>query len=99
MIRSTCRWLAAFVLASALAAARPAPRFIVTFPAATTEAPLSGRLILVLSPSPRVNRVNHVAWDGDAIPFFGMDVDGMEAGPETRYFDAKVRRIPAAVAG
>ena len=93
MIRSTCRWLAAFVLASAAAAAHPAPRFSITFPAGTTEAPLSGRLILVLSPNPEGEPREHVAWDGDAIPFFGMDVVEWKPG-QKKVFDAKVVGFP-----
>jgi hypothetical protein len=93
MNRSTGRWLAAFILASAATVAHPAPRFSVTYPAGTAEAPLSGRLILVLSPNPEGEPREHVAWDGDAVPFFAIDVVDWKPG-QKKLFDAKVDGFP-----
>ena len=93
MIRSTGRWIAAFMLASVAAAGHCAPRFSITFPPETAGTPLSGRLILVLSPNLEGEPREHVAWDGDAVPFFGIDVVDWKPG-QKKVFDAKVDGFP-----
>jgi hypothetical protein len=93
MNRKTWRWLAAPVLAAAAAAAHSSPRFSITFPPGSADEPLSGRLILVLSQNPEGEPREHVAWDGDAIPFFGMDVVDWRPG-QKKVFDAKVAGFP-----
>ncbi len=80
MTRLARRCLAAYRPGCVAAAAHAAPRFSVTFPPGTAETPLSGRLLLVLSPNPEGEPREHVAWDGDAVPFFGMDVEDWKPG-------------------
>ena len=70
-----------------------APRVSVTFPAAMSQEPLTGRLLLVFSPGGKGEPRSQVIWDDDAIPFFGMDVEGWKPG-KRKYFDAKVGGFP-----
>ena len=71
-------------------AAPPAPTFEVQLPATFREGPQDGRLLLILAPadqSPAEEPRYLVSWDGDAIPFFGLDVEGWKAGSSRRIDD------------
>jgi hypothetical protein len=77
---------AGFVVAAGAAADT---RFNVSYPAEMSAEPLTGRLILIVAPAsaepePRLQ----VNWDRDAVPIFGMDVDGWKAG-QRRVVDGK----------
>ena len=58
-----------------------------------SEEPLTGRLLLVFSPGGKGEPRSQVTWDDDAIPFFGLDVEGWKPGKRA-YFDAKVAGFP-----
>jgi hypothetical protein len=68
------------LMALAATAAFAAPRFNVSFPESVSREPLSGRLLVILSPAGESEPRTQVAWDGDAIPFFGVDVEGWKPG-------------------
>ncbi len=74
-------------------AAQAAPRVSLTFPAEASREPLSGRLLLIFSPGGEAEPRHQVAWDGDAIPFFGMDVEDWGPGRK-KVFDAKSTGFP-----
>jgi hypothetical protein len=82
---------AGFVVAAGAAADT---RFNVSYPAEMSAEPLTGRLILIVAPAsaepePRLQ----VNWDRDAVPIFGMDVDGWKAG-QRRVVDGKAFGFP-----
>ena len=87
MIRLLLRAAAgAFLLTSA---AMAAPAFSIRLPA-TGAAPQDGRLLLILAPAeqaPQQEPRELVNWDGDAIPFFGVDVTGWQPGQAQRVDD------------
>ena len=93
MARLARRFLAAIVLGCVALSAHAAPRFSVTFPPGISDTALSGRLLLVLSQNPEGEPRDHVAWDGDAVPFFGMDVEDWRPGRKL-VFDAKTAGFP-----
>ena len=75
------------------AASLATPSFVVRLPAAQAAVPLDGRLILILSPSGEGEPRQQVAWDADAIPFFGVDVEGWRGG-ESRSVDVNAFGFP-----
>lgn len=80
MRKAMGRLLVGLALAAAAAASHAAPRFSVTFPADMSNEPLSGRLLVILSPAPEGEPRTQVIWDDDAIPFFGVDVESWKPG-------------------
>jgi len=80
--------LVVFVCAlfAAAAAAAAHPGVVVSFPGTRSPGPLQGRLILIFAPGVDKEPRQLVAWDQDAIPFFGMDVADWKPG-EPRTFD------------
>jgi hypothetical protein len=85
-----------FLAIGLLFAALPAfaaPRFSVTFPAEASAKPLDGRLLLIFSPGGEQEPRQQVIWDVDAIPFFGMNVEGWKAG-QRKEIDANVAGFP-----
>jgi hypothetical protein len=90
-------WLASLTLCLALTCgaqgASAAPRVSVSYLPSVSEGPLTGRLLLIFSPGGKGEPRSQLAWDGDAIPFFGMDVEGWKAG-QRRKFDAGVTGFP-----
>ena len=71
-------------------AAAGAPIFEVQLPATYRDGPQDGRLLLILAPaeqSPAEEPRFLVAWDADAIPFFGIDVDAWKHGSSRRIDD------------
>jgi hypothetical protein len=90
-------WLLGMTLTMAffagVTAAAAAPRVSVSFPAAVSEEPLTGRLLLIFSPGGEGEPRGKLAWDGDAIPFFGMDVEGWKPG-QRKAFDARADGFP-----
>jgi len=85
------------VLASAMTlAAIPAlaaPRFRISFPPEMNGEPLTGRLLLIFSAGGEQEPRQQVIWDGDAIPFFGMDVENWEPG-KMQVIDGKTFGFP-----
>ena len=76
---------------SGSAATAAAPVFEIDLPAALRDGPQDGRLLLILAPadqSPAEEPRFLVNWDGDAIPFFGLDVEGWKPGSRRRIDDA-----------
>ncbi len=76
---------------SGSAATAAAPVFEIDLPAALRDGPQDGRLLLILAPadqSPAEEPRFLVNWDGDAIPFFGLDVEGWKPGSSRRIDDA-----------
>jgi hypothetical protein len=71
-------WVA--FLASALMlmplAAGAASEFVVQYPAAQAAGPLDGRLLVILAPGGSDEPRFQVGWGADAIPFYGLDVEG-----------------------
>jgi hypothetical protein len=80
MLRFHRALVLAFLMEFAATAALAAPRINVTFPESASGAPLSGRLLVIFSPVGETEPRTQVAWDGDAIPFFGIDVEGWNPG-------------------
>ncbi len=79
---------AALIAASSLSGA--APSFEITLPARFAGGVQDGRLLLMLAPaaqSPAKEPRDLVSWDGDAIPFFGVDVSGWKPGQAQRVDD------------
>jgi len=70
-----------------------APRVSVTYPSAVSEEPLTGRLLLIFTPGGEGEPRGRLAWDGDAIPFFGMDVEDWKPGRRMA-FDAGADGFP-----
>ena len=67
------------------------PAFEVTLPQSFTEGPQDGRLLLIFAPadqSPDKEPRDLVNWDGSAIPFYGLDVEGWRPGTTRRIDDA-----------
>lgn len=67
-----------------------APAFDVTLPKSFTEGPQDGRLLLIFAPakqSPDKEPRELVNWDGTAIPFYGLDVEGWAPGTARRVDD------------
>ena len=93
MNRRTRSFLAAAFLCSAMSIAEAAPRIVVTLPPGDSGAGLSGRLLLVLTTKAEGEPREHVSWDGDAVPFFGMDVENWQPG-QKKVFDSKVDGFP-----
>ena len=84
-----------FMLLPTLALAA-SPAFDVTLPKSFTEGPQDGRLLLIFAPadqSPDKEPRELVNWDGSAIPFYGIDVDGWSPGT-TRRIDAGAFGFP-----
>ncbi len=81
------------VLTAGTADAGAAPRVSVEYPAAAGGGALTGRLLLIFSPGGKGEPRSQVAWDDDAIPFFGIDVADWKAG-ESRAFDAGLTGFP-----
>jgi hypothetical protein len=92
MNRRTRRLLIAAFLGSVISVAESAPTFHVTLPGQTGNE-VSGRLLLILSPKTEGEPREHVAWDGDAVPFFGIDVENWRPGRK-KVFDSKVAGFP-----
>jgi hypothetical protein len=74
-------------------AADAAPRVSVTFSPAMSQEPLTGRLLLIFSPGGKGEPRSQVIWDDDAIPFFGLDVEGWKPG-QRKQFDTRVNGFP-----
>jgi hypothetical protein len=89
----------AVLLATGLAfagTAAAAPAFSVTLPAGFKGGPQEGRLLVMLAPveqSPDKEPRALVAYDGDAIPFYGLDVQGWQPGT-ARTVDQKAFGFP-----
>src|SRR4030095_5673986 len=79
------------VLSGTVAAA--APRVSVTLPEGMSREPLSGRLLLIFSPSSDREPRLQVNWDQDAVPFFGLDVVEWKPGSR-QIFDGKASGFP-----
>ncbi|MGL6222315.1 MAG: hypothetical protein ACRC6L_01910 [Steroidobacteraceae bacterium] len=78
-----------FMLLPALALAA-SPAFDVMLPKSITEGPQDGRLLLIFAPanqSPDKEPRDLVNWDGSAIPFYGVDVEGWTPGTARRVDD------------
>jgi hypothetical protein len=73
-------------LLAASAALAAGPTVVVSYPAERSAGPLQGRLILVFATGGDKEPRAQVAWDQDAIPIFGLDVEGWKPG-ESRQFD------------
>ena len=93
MNRRTRSFLAAAFLCSAASFAAASPRVVVTLPPGQSGETLTGRLLLVLSTKADGEPREHVSWDGDAVPFFGMDVENWRPG-EKKVFDSRVDGFP-----
>jgi hypothetical protein len=93
MMRSFPLGIAVLVSILFAGAAAAAPRFSVTYPQAMAGEPQTGRLLLIFSPGGSEEPRHQLAWDGDAIPFFGMDVEGWKPGRKM-VFDAKTDGFP-----
>ena len=82
------------LLLPAAAQAAPAraasPAFEITLPGSFTEGPQDGILLLIFAPadqSPDKEPRELVNWDGSAIPFYGLDVEGWAPGTARRIDD------------
>jgi hypothetical protein len=93
MRRIRGRAIVGLTLCIVASAALAAPRFRLTFPEGMSAEPLSGRLLLILSPVAEGEPRTQVSWDDDAIPFFGMDVVGWKPGKQLA-FDRKADGFP-----
>ena len=79
------------IAASSAAPGSSAKSFEVQLPASFREGAQDGRLLLIFAPvdqSPGQEPRYLVNWDGDAIPFFGLDVEGWKPGTSRRIDDA-----------
>jgi hypothetical protein len=85
--------VAGLALGFLTSAALAAPRFDLTFPEDMSGVPLSGRLLLIASPAAEGEPRTQVSWDEDAVPFFGMDVEGWKPGKRLS-FDRKADGFP-----
>jgi hypothetical protein len=70
-----------------------APRFSVSYPAEMSAGPLDGRLLLIFSPGGEQEPRQLVVWDGDAIPFFGVNVESWKPG-QRQVIDGKTAGFP-----
>jgi hypothetical protein len=86
-------FVSALIACSLPTLAQAAPRFSVDLPPDAAETGVSGRLLLILSPKAEGEPREQVGWDGDAIPFFGMDVEDWKPG-QKKVFDAQARGFP-----
>jgi hypothetical protein len=75
------------LLGSAFAATPPAVKFLVSFPAAKSAAPLDGRLLLVLSTDASAEPRMQIGDSPNTQMVFGMDVDALAPG-QTAVIDA-----------
>ena len=95
------RLLAVALLGATLLTASPrlaaaATGFEVQLPAGFRDGPQDGRLLLIFAPidqAPTQEPRFLVNWDGDAIPFFGLDVEGWRPG-SSRKVDADAFGFP-----
>lgn len=79
--------LTGWVTPMACAATSAAPLIEVELPRTMASAPEQGRLLVMFAPvdqSPEREPRQLVHWNADAIPFFGMDVDGWQPGARVR---------------
>jgi len=86
----------ALLALSAVLSANAAPTFVVTLPATFQGGAQEGRLLLILAPkdqTPNKEPREMVAWDDEAIPFYGIDIEGWQPG-STRTIDAKAFGFP-----
>ena len=88
------------VVAGAEAGRGPDPVFRVELPDSLKDGPQDGRLLLIFAPagqSPEQEPRELVNWDGSAIPFYGLDVEGWAPGTarrvDDRAFGFPVRRL------
>jgi len=90
-------WLPGLTLTLAFVTGFPveaaAPRVSVSFSPTMSEEPLTGRLLLIVSPGAEGEPRGKLAWDSDAIPFFGMDVEDWKPG-QRKVFDTSVDGFP-----
>lgn len=96
MLRKLLHHSLALALALSGTAALAAPDFSITLPASYSGGAQDGRLLLILAPadqSPGQEPRDMVNWDGDAIPFFGIDVNGWKPG-QAQKFDAQAFGFP-----
>lgn len=93
MRMSVSRVIFGLVLGLSAAAASAVPRFNVSYPADMSREPLSGRLLLIFSPATEGEPRTQVAWDDDAIPFFGVNVESWKPGKRLA-FDRKADGFP-----
>ena len=73
------RFRAALLAASLLLmplTVRAVPAFEVQYPATQAAGPLDGRVLVILSPGGTEEPRFQVGWGADAIPFYGIDVEG-----------------------
>ena len=85
--------IATFALLLVAANAAAANRFTISYPAAVSSEPLTGRLLLIVAPVGEQEPRLMVNWDQDAVPFFGIDVSDWKAG-EKRTIDGKAFGFP-----
>jgi hypothetical protein len=69
------------------------PAFAVQYPATQAAGPLDGRVLVILSPGGTDEPRFQVGWDADAIPFYGIDVEGWQPGTPVRV-DARAFGFP-----
>lgn len=81
--RRLARILAAILLSMPLTASA-VPMFAVTYPAAQAAGPVDGRLLIILSPAGVEEPRFQVDWGPEAIPFYGIDVEGWQPGTLVR---------------
>jgi hypothetical protein len=81
------------LLSLAAAAAAASPRFSITYPVEVSAGPLDGRLLLIFSPGGEQEPRQQVIWDGDAIPFFGVNVEAWKPG-QRQVIDGKAAGFP-----
>jgi len=90
------RWLCANLLLGLAPLFASATAFEIQLPLQFRGGPQDGRLLLILAPaeqSPGEEPRFLVHWDGDAIPFFGTDVEGWRPG-STRTIDEAASGFP-----
>ena len=88
--------LALLGLSLPAATALAANAFEVQLPAGLRDGPQDGRLLLIFAPADQAPTQEPrflVNWDGDAIPFFGLDVEGWRPG-SSRKVDAAAFGFP-----
>jgi hypothetical protein len=88
--------LALLGLSLPAATALAANAFEVQLPAGLRDGPQDGRLLLIFAPADQAPTREPrflVNWDGDAIPFFGLDVEGWRPG-SSRKVDAAAFGFP-----
>lgn len=106
MQRRLFNWVAGLLLISSGLGAHAATRFSVSLPAAFAGGAQDGRLLVILAPaeqSPTKEPRELVNWDGDAVPFFGIDVSAWKPGQaqsvDERAFGFPVRSLRDLPAG